>query len=424
MKQHSVPLPRRTWERPTRSRAAVAALCCALLTTLAVWSPSSDASTHIAQIDVDSDSGGSLTIAEPIDPDVPRLPDPPIPRHEPDEDLRQQAVDQMVAALESYGDANATYLVDGGGSRGRGSGWAFFAQPGSNYPVSTASVLVGAGHLPPDHLHDPLWTSIGSVKGDVLIYRCKDRVAVFTREGNRKPTPEDADWWTDNGCIRYPIDRLNATYYKVSRPFPKLPDPPLPPDHEPRRQEAVDQMVRALESYGTRNGTYLVSGGGSRGGGAGWAFFERAGTNYSVSTASVLTQYRHLPSSPLHDPLWTSNDSVAGDVLIYRCNGRVAVFTREGNGQPSAEDSAWWTDNGCTRYPIDRLNAKYYKVSQPIGDPDDEQRQRAVDQMVEAFATPTEPMWSKAQARAHSGEAGCSSRSVAAQSSTIRSPAP
>ncbi len=145
-----------------------------------------------------------------------RKPGPPKPPLD-DEDRRQLAMAELIGALESYGDANGTYLVDGGGFKGRGSGWLFYGLEGTTYPVSVASILTAEGHLSADAVRDPLWVSETSTVGDVLVYRCKDRVAVFTRHSGIRPSSEDADWWRDNGCTRYPIENLNASYYQISK---------------------------------------------------------------------------------------------------------------------------------------------------------------------------------------------------------------
>lgn len=143
--------------------------------------------------------------------------DNPVPIN--DAHQRQLALLQMVAALESYGSENGTFMVAGGGAGGRGTGWALYEEAGSNYPVATATVLIAEGHMAAGHLRDPLWVDPLSIVGDVLVYPCKDRVAVFTREGDGKATNADSRWWTDNDCHRYPIDRLNATHYVVSSPL-------------------------------------------------------------------------------------------------------------------------------------------------------------------------------------------------------------
>ena len=152
------------------------------------------------------------------------VPGTPLPTSDPlpmDEDEhRQLALEAMVDALESYGSQAGTFMVAGGGAGGRGTGWAFYEETGSNYPVSTVALLIAGGHMPADALRDPLWTDTLSIVGDVLVYPCKDRVAVFTREGDGQPTAEDGTWWTDNDCHRYPIDRLGATHYIVSSPLP------------------------------------------------------------------------------------------------------------------------------------------------------------------------------------------------------------
>lgn len=268
--------------------------------------------------------------------------------------LRSRAVNQMITALESYAAVDGSFVVDGGGHNGYGQGWAFYE--GETYTKSIANVLIDRGHLPSTPLHDQLWTSHTSIAGDVLIYTCKDRVAVFTREGFGQPSAVDRDWWQNNGCNPYPVGQLGVTYYAVSNP--------ISPESELQRQHAVNAFVDALESYGAEHGTYRVLGGGHKGNGNSWAFYE--GGVYSKSTANVLIEGGHLPSPPPHDQRWTSHTSIVGDVLVYPCGDRVAVFTREGGSEPSAHDLDWWDSNGCNRYPIDRLGVTYFALSAPL----------------------------------------------------------
>jgi len=122
----------------------------------------------------------------------------------------------MITALESYANSNGTYSVSGGGYQGNGAGWAFWE--GNNYPTATSSVLISDGHLAADAIPDPYAAGDNSGTGDVLIYTCADRVAVFTRDTTTHPSASDSTWWADNNCNRYPIDRLNATYFALSRP--------------------------------------------------------------------------------------------------------------------------------------------------------------------------------------------------------------
>ncbi|MGH1489177.1 MAG: hypothetical protein ACRBK7_07250 [Acidimicrobiales bacterium] len=294
--------------------------------------------------------------------------------HDP-EDLRQDAIAELVGALEAYGDSNGTYMVDGAGFKGYGTGWGYYEEAGTDYPISTVSVLIAEGHLAEDAGRDPLWANSMSIKGDVLIYLCRDRVAVFTRHSASEPSASDSSWWTDNSCNRYPIDNLDATYYQLSEPLfeedrkgcgitiyaiPRL------NCEERDRQDAIAELIEALVSYGDSNGTYMVDGGGSRGYGSGWAYYEEAGTNYPISTVNVLIAEGHLAEDAGRDPLWTNSMSIKGDVLIYLCRDRVAVFSRHSASEPSASDSSWWTNNSCNRYPIDNLDATYYQLSEPL----------------------------------------------------------
>jgi len=273
-----------------------------------------------------------------------------------DEGLRQVAVGDMVDALESYANEHGTHMVSGGGYLGNGAGWAFYE--GAKYPASTAGVLTDGGHLRSDMVYDPLWTSKTSTAGDVLIYRCKDRVGVFSRNGDGQPSANDSAWWTNNGCTRYPIDTLKATHFKVSDPLPD------------EAQMAVGVMLAALESYADVNGSYVVEGGGHNGNGNGWAFWEAS--NYPTAISNLLIADSHLVAGAIPDPYAGGDTSGVGDVLVYTCKDRVGAFTRDTAAQASKADRDWWTENNCNRYPIDTLNSTYFRVSKPLP-PDDAQ---------------------------------------------------
>jgi len=135
--------------------------------------------------------------------------------HTPVDCDREQAVADMVTALESYAEQHGTYLVEGTGFLGRGSGWAFWEQEGSAYPTSIASVLAGQDHLTADTNRGPQWSAMS----DMLVYRCRDRVAVFITDSAQQPSVSDQNWWASNRCFMYPIDTLGATYFEVSEPL-------------------------------------------------------------------------------------------------------------------------------------------------------------------------------------------------------------
>lgn len=274
-------------------------------------------------------------------------------RTKPVEWFRAAAIDQAIEALESYASINHSYRVSGGGWGGNGQGW-FHYDGNVNYPESVSSVLVQQGHLN-GIIYDTLYTNSSAVAGDFLIYRCSDRVGVFSRHGDASLTStEDRTWWDSNGCTRYPIDRLGADQFRVSQPA-----------NDVGREAAMRQTIEALESYGEERGTYRVTGGGWRDGGQGWMLYDN-NASYTTSISDALTIAGHPVL--LTDPLFIDSTRTVGDFLVYRCSDRVAVFSRHGgeNQLPSLEDSSWWSSNGCTTNPIDRLNANYYMVSQPL----------------------------------------------------------
>ena len=221
-------------------------------------------------------------------------------------------------------------------------------------------MLVNEGHA--DSIQDLQhhdYINSTRLTGDFLIYRCKDRVALFSRDGDGKvASVADQTWWSNNGCTTYPIDRLGAVHFKVSRSLSEVADE--------GRAQAMSNVISALESYAASNGTYKVTGGGWGGNGQGWFHYD-SNSKYTQGVGNVLVNEGHADSiEDLEDPIFLDSARVAGDFLIYRCKDRVAIFSRHGgSAETSTTDQAWWSNNGCTTYPIDRLNATYFQVSQP-----------------------------------------------------------
>ena len=105
--------------------------------------------------------------------------------------------------------------------------------------------------MPADPLHlDPNSFS----RNDFLVYRCDDRIAVFSLSDGVQPSSQDADWWDSNGCTTIPVAQFNHTYFEVSDSLESIIDAPLSDDAE--RQLAVSAVISALESYAADNGTY------------------------------------------------------------------------------------------------------------------------------------------------------------------------
>lgn len=280
-----------------------------------------------------------------------------------DDELRERWVRSLMDALESYGAANGTFKIPNSGFDGRGTGWAVWE--GNRYSISIASRLSAEGFLPALEISDS-WdqtTALAASEGIALVYRCKDRVAVFNVGSSEHATASDSDWWTNNGCFRYPIDQLGATYYVVSRPLSDLDGEDY---REALRLRTASELLDALTRYGKFDNTYKVPYSGFDARGTGWAFYE--GDRYDTSIADYLMSSGFLYG--YFDPTyWAETVAMAsteGAVSVHRCKDRVAVFTRHRTAQPSSSDADWWADNDCTRYPIDQLGATYFQVSIPL----------------------------------------------------------
>lgn len=137
-----------------------------------------------------------------------------------DEHLRSVAHQAMFDAMESFGAANGHYRPQGSGFDDRGTGWGFYE--GNRYPTSIASLLIAEGHLEADPWFDPDWahtTALATTEGVVMVYQCEDRMAVFGEAGTGTTSINDAEWWAENDCNTYALDRWNYTYFKLSVPL-------------------------------------------------------------------------------------------------------------------------------------------------------------------------------------------------------------
>ncbi len=267
---------------------------------------------------------------------------------------RTIAMSNIIAALETYKEAHGNYIVTGGGHRGRGNGW-FHLKNSSAYPESTANVLVNAGYLSAQNNRDPLLTNPGAYsRYDFMLYRCGDRVAVFSKSDGIKTSVEHAAWWDANGCTQLPIERYNHPYFMVTGTF-------TDDSHDAARVAGVAQMITALESYHESTHSYRVAGGGHRGNGNGWV--QHVGGNYPDSVSNVLQSLGHLSTGFIRDPLYVSGGSVKNDYMIYRCKNRVGVFSLSDEITPATEDQNWWTANNCTTIPITRYQHTYFQLS-------------------------------------------------------------
>lgn len=277
---------------------------------------------------------------------------------------RMSEVARAVSALESFAQESGSFTVDGGGFNGNGLGW--FHKSTGRYTDSISNTLVASGHLSPPLPKDPLHPDpIVFSTNDFLVYRCQDRVAVFSKSDSIETSATDQDWWNNNSCTNYPIDNLDHPYFQLSNALSDT----LANNDEQRINE-ISQAVEALESFADQFGTYTVSGGGFRGNGQGW--FHRTGGPYIESISAKLVDLGHLSAPVPQDPLHpTPGKFSIYDFLVYRCQDRVAVFSKADSIEPSTQDQNWWDNNDCTRYPIDNLDHTYFQVSkaQPSIDP-------------------------------------------------------
>ena len=273
------------------------------------------------------------------------------------DEQRQVSVAEVISALELYAADTGTYQVDGAGANGNGQGW--FHRESGNYPASIYSALVGYLTTVPA---DPLHTDISRFsRDDFLIYRCGDRVGVFSNSNGVQPSATDQSWWNENSCNTRPIDRLNHPYFQLSRP---VADVTIPVDVDSDRVIQVAQVIGGLESFAASTGTFIVSGGGANGRGQGW--FHRDTGNYPASIYSVIDEHLStIPSDPLHTDI---SQFSRDDFLVYRCADRIGVFSKSDGVQPSTEDQLWWSDNSCNTRPINSLDHPYFQVSQALGD--------------------------------------------------------
>jgi len=121
---------------------------------------------------------------------------------------------------------------------------------------------------------------------------------------------------------------------------------------------SVAQIVDAFESFIGASGTPTVSGAGVDGRGQGY-FRAKYGRAHSI--AERLVNDAHMSTNLL------SALATGPDVLVYRCEGRLGVFSRI-DAQPSALDRSWWNSSArsCTRDPFNAGFGYFELVAVPV----------------------------------------------------------
>lgn len=255
----------------------------------------------------------------------------------PFDSRRKAAVNDIVDALQKYASIYGTYKIDGVGSRGTGQGW--FHHTSATYPASVYSALAEFLTYVPS---DPLHFDVSRFQPeDFMVYRCKNRIAVFAKTDKLQPTSSDINWWQKNGCTNSPMLNYDHKYYQVSEPVNTS---------NQQLQASVNAIITAFEAYHDDNGTHKLQGYGYRGNGQGW-YYQRNTGSYSSSIHDGLNAY-------LENPLENSSQ-----FLVYLCKGRVGVFAQSSTLTPTAADQNWWTTNNCASYPISKYNYQYFQIS-------------------------------------------------------------
>lgn len=145
---------------------------------------------------------------------------------------RIAAVDEVVAALESWAAVEGDYVVDGAGYNGLGLGW--FDLENYNYPASIARTLADAGHLsagipsdPGDPVANSQWAPF-----EFRVYPCAGRAGVFARthgtiyptdedkawwQANAENVDDDVNWWIENKCPQNVLEPADRVYFKLTQ---------------------------------------------------------------------------------------------------------------------------------------------------------------------------------------------------------------
>ena len=272
---------------------------------------------------------------------------------------RISEVSRAISGFESFAQQSGNYNIDGGGFDGRGLGW--FHLTGGRYTNSISNVLVDSGHLSNPVPKDPSHPNPGQYSSfDFLVYRCLDRIAVFSKANSIAPSASDQSWWSNNNCTTSPIDNFNHTYFQVSESLSNI-----DVDYDEQRIDQVANVVSALEAFSLQSGNYNVDGGGFDGRGLGW--FHLVGGRYTESIANKLLDSGHLSTPVPKDPLHPTPGRFSNyDFLIYRCQDRIAVFSKADSIAPRESDSAWWESNNCTTSPIDNFDHTYFQLSSSL----------------------------------------------------------
>ena len=159
-------------------------------------------------------------------------------------------VDRVVSALELSATQNGTYAVPNSGSNNGGQGWLHYK--GGSYSNSISESLTALGFLDAPIPKDPEHAYPGEYSiFDFLVYRCLDRVAVFSKSDNISPDPDHLNWWQENDCSTYPIINLDHTYFSLSLPLQSVILKPSLSDYELVFEDVFDSASLDSEKWNT-----------------------------------------------------------------------------------------------------------------------------------------------------------------------------
>jgi len=110
-----------------------------------------------------------------------------------------------------------------------------------------------------------------------------------------------------------------------------------------KRRTELKQIYTAMEFYYDKFGTYVVSGSGWRGGGAGWFSFTD-NVDYVVAIGQGLTNAGFLGGNP-HDPSGRDTGVTAGATgyMLYPCSSGNGFYVFAGIENPTALETSTYT---------------------------------------------------------------------------------
>jgi len=274
---------------------------------------------------------------------------------------RRDRIRALGEAFDMLAVRTGSHLVRAG-SNNSGTGAVYLSDTGDYGPVSIADALIAAIDDPTadeqewlDKINGPL---PNGDETEIVAVRCAGRVGLFSKSAGLAPKAGDSRWWVDNDCPLEPIEG-NPSYFELTNPVGGV---------DALRVAAASAIIEGFQRLYEATGNVRVTGGfGERGSGPVYINSLVNEAFGDLSVAQALQKALDDEGIDYQVPLIHPPELSSGEISSAYCTGpdgveRVAVFTFSEGIEPSAEDRAYWIDNGCPNGNLDG-GRDYYVVN-------------------------------------------------------------